>query len=70
MSNRSWRGRIGLVVMLLACGAWFPTLADAQAPARAPGPGEVASDPIKCWWKTDKSAVQPDTGMDATQLFK
>lgn len=58
MNSRSWRGRVGVVVMVLACGAWFSTLVDAQAPARAPAPGEVASDPIKCWWKTDKNAVQ------------
>ncbi len=50
--------RVGVVVMVLACGAWFPTRVHAQAPVRAPAPGEVASDPIKCWWKTDKNAVQ------------
>jgi hypothetical protein len=29
----------------------------AQGRATAPGPGQVASDPIRCWAKTDKSAV-------------
>ncbi len=58
MSIRSWRARLGVVVLVLACGAWLPTPADAQAPGQGPAPGEVASDPIKCFWKTDKSAVQ------------
>src|SRR5688500_6799605 len=30
----------------------------AQAPARPPRPGEVASDPIRCWWKTDRTTVR------------
>ena len=69
MSSRSWRGRIGVVVMVVASGAWLSLPAAAQAPAkapaaaaqappRAPGPGEVATDPIACWWKTDTNAVQ------------
>jgi hypothetical protein len=29
----------------------------AQGRATAPGPGQVASDPIRCWARTDKSAV-------------
>jgi len=58
MNSRPWRRRVGVMMMVLACGAWRSTLVLAQAPARAPAPGEVASDPIKCWWKTDKNAVQ------------
>ena len=58
MSSRSWLGRVRVVVMVLASGAWFAASTTAQAPARAPGPGEIASDPIKCWWKTNTNAVQ------------
>src|SRR5918994_1080062 len=25
---------------------------------RAPRPGEVESDPIRCWWKADRSAIR------------
>jgi len=57
MSSRSWLGRGGVVVIVLACGAWLGTRVDAQAPAGAPGAGDVELDPIKCWWRTDKDAV-------------
>ena len=30
----------------------------AQTAAAAPRAGEVASDPIRCWWKTDRTAVR------------
>jgi len=47
-----------IVFALLAVG-----LLGAGAPAqaqtkRAPRPGEVESDPIRCWWKADRSAVR------------
>src|SRR6476646_7904204 len=30
----------------------------ATAPRPAPKEGEVQSDPIKCWWKADRTAVR------------
>ena len=55
-------------MVVAASGAWLAPPATAQTPAKAPtaaqapsriaGPGEIASDPIMCWWKTDKNAVQ------------
>jgi hypothetical protein len=30
----------------------------AQTPAGAPKAGEVAADPIRCWWKADRTAVR------------
>ena len=67
--SRSWLGRVGVVVMVVAASAaWLAPRATAQTPAKAPtaaqapsriaSPGEIASDPIMCWWKTDKNAVQ------------
>ncbi|HXH25448.1 MAG TPA: hypothetical protein VNI78_09385, partial [Vicinamibacterales bacterium] len=41
-----------LVVVGLAAGA------AAQPPARPPRPGEVETDPIRCWWKADRAAVR------------
>jgi len=35
-----------------------PAAPTGRAPARAPRQGEVASDPIRCWWKTDKTAIR------------
>lgn len=49
--------RIGVVVFVAACWGGARTFVAAQAPARGPAPGEVKSDPIKCWWGTDKNAV-------------
>lgn len=57
MSNSPRRGRAGVAVVVLACAAWFATPARGQETERAPGSGEIESDPINCWWKTDKSAV-------------
>jgi hypothetical protein len=38
------------------------TVALAQTPAKAPAlpprPGQVQSDPIQCWWKTDRTSVR------------
>ena len=57
MSTESWSGRVGAVVIMLVCGAWFGPPVAAQETAQTPGPDEVESDPIKCWWKADRSAV-------------
>ena len=35
-----------------------PAAAQEPAGRRAPGPGEVETDPIKCWWKADRTAVR------------
>ena len=34
------------------------TPAPVTPPPRAPKPGEVSSDPIRCWWKADRTAVR------------
>ncbi len=56
MSNRFWRQGLLMAAIVLMGGV------RASPAAQAPGPdahnNEVASDPIKCWWKTDKSAVE------------
>ena len=50
--------------MVVASGIWFAPTAIAQAPAIAPaappspGVDQPALDPIVCWWKTDRNAVQ------------
>ena len=43
-------------VILVAC-ALGATPSAAQT-KRAPRPGEVESDPIRCWWKADRSAIR------------
>ena len=53
MSTRSWNSRVSVVVIMLTFGAWFWLPVSAQTP----GLNEVELDPIKCWWKTDRSAV-------------
>jgi len=35
-----------------------PAATPAPAPPLAPKAGEVASDPIRCWWKADRTAVR------------
>lgn len=45
------------VVVALACFAWFGAPVRGQEAARA-GATQVESDPIECWWKTDKDAVR------------
>lgn len=59
MMKRSWAVRIGATVITLACGASLGTRVAAQSakPAAGPAAGEVETDPIKCWWKTDKSSA-------------
>ena len=46
MSNRFWRQGIGVATIVLACGVLF-----AQN-------DEIIADPIRCWWKTDRNAVE------------
>ena len=55
MSKRSWR--VGVAVIVLACVAWSWTPVSAQGTSSGPGPGEIETDPLNCWWRTDKSAV-------------
>ena len=43
------------LVIIGVLGAPLPAVAQAK---RAPRPGEVESDPIRCWWKTDRSAIR------------
>src|SRR5262245_28848288 len=54
-------GRWSLVVGGLALALLVAAPALAQEPpkpgARSPKPGEVQTDPIKCWWKADRTAV-------------
>ena len=57
MSTGSWSSRVSSVVIVLACGAWFGLPVAAQDTAQTSGLNEVESDPINCWWKTDRSAV-------------
>lgn len=62
-----WHGnRAGVIVIALACVAWFGAPADGRQTRDAAGgragpvgPAEqVEVDPIKCWWKTDTNAVR------------
>jgi hypothetical protein len=51
-----------IAITVLAAAAWVavPSL-NAQAPAapaQAARPGEVETDPIRCWWKADRTAVR------------
>lgn len=48
---RTWLTVAAMTVVIGSAGA-----ADAQP--RAPREGEVASDPIKCWWKADQTAIR------------
>jgi hypothetical protein len=57
MSSRTRRALVGAVLLALAPVAWFAVPVVAQNRASAGRPREIDSDPIKCWWKTDRSAV-------------
>lgn len=47
-----------IVAAALTALVWLtPLTALAQAPAAAPGQ-TVEADPVRCWWRTDKSAVR------------
>ena len=45
--------RVAVIAVAIGCIG-----ARAAAQTRAPRPGEVESDPIRCWWKTDKTAIR------------
>src|SRR5688500_14830540 len=50
--------RVAGVVLLFACAAAdVAVLAQVSAPQLRPREGEVASDPIRCWWKADRTAI-------------
>ena len=40
------------------CGLWLCVAVASAAYAQTPKPGEVETDPIRCWWKTDRTAVR------------
>ena len=50
--------RIAIVVLTIGCCWMLAAVASAQTAQRAPREGEVESDPIRCWWKTDKTAIR------------
>jgi hypothetical protein len=55
--TRTWYSALtGVAAILVA----LPSLAGAQSAASRPKPkeGEVQSDPIRCWWKADRTAVR------------
>lgn len=56
MRTRFWRRRMSGAVVVLMC-AWSGTPMTAQAPGADSQTREIVTDPIKCWWKTDASAV-------------
>lgn len=45
------------MVIALACLAWFGAPVNGQQAAGA-GTNQIESDPITCWWKTDRDAVR------------
>lgn len=47
-------GGVALAAMLVAA----PAAAQSPGAARAARPGEVQTDPIRCWWKADRTAVR------------
>jgi len=66
--NKTWH--VIVVAGVLACAGTVTSMAQtpastpapregtASARASAPREGEVASDPIRCWWKTDRTAIR------------
>ena len=50
------RGALGAAVIAVIVGTVGVVPVGTQA--RAPREGEVASEPIRCWWKTDKTAIR------------
>ena len=62
-----WQTSVGAVAMAcISAAALAQTPAPAArgggastgAPAGKPAAGEVASEPIRCWWKTDRTAIR------------
>jgi hypothetical protein len=51
------RVRISVIAMLLAGAAYWAGPVATQPASESPRAGETESDPIKCWWRTDRSAV-------------
>jgi hypothetical protein len=47
-----------VIVVASALVATLVSSATAQTPPSGPRPGEVESDPIRCWWKADRTAVR------------
>src|SRR5918996_3555918 len=56
--SMSKSSRFATVLVAIGCATVLTTAAAAQSPPRAPREGEVESDPIRCWWKTDKTAIR------------
>lgn len=50
----SFSVRTSVVVVLIACAAAQASFGQ----TRPPRAGEVATDPIRCWWKTDQTAIR------------
>jgi len=55
--NRLWCAVRVLMAVAVVCGAGTSTATAQTAPPRA-REGEVESDPIRCWWKADRTAVR------------
>lgn len=49
--------RIRLMLVFAGCLGWASLSGSAQSPTPAASAGGVATSPLNCWWKTDKSAV-------------
>ena len=47
--------RICFAILVVSAIGAAPAFAQAK---RAPRPGEVESDPIRCWWKADRGAIR------------
>jgi hypothetical protein len=45
------------VLLAVALGGGLPALGTAQESEGGARPGEIATEPIRCWWKTDRAAV-------------
>ena len=55
LGDRGWVTGCGLGLALLVAA---PVMAQVPAVPRKAKPGEVQTDPIKCWWKADRTAVR------------
>ena len=56
MCRKSWR--VGIAIVLAVWGTWGAAPVGAQSSARGAKSGDVETNPMNCWWKTDKSAVR------------